>query len=218
MARALIVEDDPGYSSLLSRILQDDAGFEESIIVASLAEARETLTKFDFPLVLIDLGLPDGCGSELLADIPATTCTIVVTVFGDEPAVIDAMARGADAYLLKDDLALGQSIVAALDGRSALSPAVATHLLASWRRLAGVARHGEQDAEKSALSPRETEILQSFADGLSYSDTAKQLGISRHTVADHVKNLYRKLTVNSRAGAVSKGLRTGLVRLPTDAT
>ena len=92
MAIALIVEDDPAFASLLSRILQEDA-------------------------------------------IPEETCTIVVTVFGGEPEVIDAMARGADAYLLKDDPSLGQSIVAALDGEAPLSPAVATHLLSSWRRL-----------------------------------------------------------------------------------
>ena len=217
MARPLIVEDDPAFSSLLNRILQEDAGFEGAIIAATLAEARKVLGKVDPPLVLLDLGLPDGRGVELLKDIPEDVCTIVVTVFDDEPDVIAAMAHGANAYLLKDDPALGQSILAALDGKSPLSPAVATHLLSSWRRLTGATGRAKPHATGAVLSPRESEILQSFAEGLSYCDTAKRLGISQHTVADHVKSMYRKLTVNSRAAAVTKGLRKGLVQLPTDA-
>ena len=103
MARPLIVEDDPAFSSLLNRILQEDAGFEGAIIAATLAEARKVLGKVDPPLVLLDLGLPDGRGVELLKDIPEDVCTIVVTVFDEEPDVIAAMAHGANAYLLKDD-------------------------------------------------------------------------------------------------------------------
>ena len=217
MATALIVEDDPAFSSLLSRILQEDVGFEGAVVAGSLAEARKLLAKSDYSLVLLDLGLPDGRGAELLGAIPEDSCTIVVTVFGDEPAVIDAMARGADAYLLKDDPTLGQSIVATLRGETSLSPAVATHLLSSWRRLTGATGRNREGGVGAVLSPREAEILQSFAEGLSYNDTAERLGISQHTVADHVKSMYRKLTVNSRAAAVSKGLRKGLVRLPTDA-
>ena len=217
MARALIVEDDPVFSSLLNRILQEDAGFEGAVTAGSLAEARKVLRGDSFPLVLLDLGLPDGRGTELLADIPEESCTIVITVFGDESAVIDAMAQGADSYLLKDDPALGKSIVAALDGESSLSPAVATHLLSSWRRLTGASGRVKRISKDTVLSPREAEILQHFAEGLSYCDTASRLGISRHTVADHVKSIYRKLTVNSRAEAVSKGLRKGLISLPTDA-
>lgn len=217
MARALIVEDDPVFSSLLNRILQEDAGFEGAVIAGSLAEARTVLRKASFPLVLLDLGLPDGRGTELLADIPDESCTIVVTVFGEESAVIDAIALGADSYLLKDDPTLGQSIVAALEGESSLSPAVATHLLSSWRRLTGANGRVKRSPKAAMLSPRESEILQHFAEGLSYCDTADRLGISRHTVADHVKSIYRKLTVNSRAEAVSKGLRKGLISLPTGA-
>ncbi|MGB5334468.1 MAG: response regulator transcription factor [Woeseiaceae bacterium] len=217
MARALIVEDNPAFSSVLNRILQEDAGFEGAIIAGSLAEARKVLQRVSFPLVLLDLGLPDGRGTELLADIPDESCTIVVTVFGEESAVIEAMALGADSYLLKDDPMLGQSIVAALNGEASLSPAVATHLLSSWRRLTGANGRTKRILKDAVLSPREAEILQRFAEGLSYCDTAERLGISRHTVADHVKSIYRKLTVNSRAEAVSKGLRKGLISLPTDA-
>ncbi|MEM7430668.1 MAG: response regulator transcription factor [Pseudomonadota bacterium] len=218
MLRALIVEDDPDFSELLHRIVLDDTEFETISIASSLADAREYLTATEFGLILLDLGLPDGSGVDLLGTIPATTSVIVVTVFDDEPDVIDAMARGANGYLLKDDPALGQAIVATINGGSSLSPSVAAHLVSSWRRLTGAVGDSRGDTEPTRLSPREREILQSFADGLTYQDTARRLGISQHTVADHVKNLYRKLQVNSRAAAVNRGLQEGLVRVQSEPT
>lgn len=213
MTRALIVEDDPRFALLLRDILSEDVGIDEVVSAATLTQARRLLEHSYFRLTLLDLGLPDGSGAELLGELPDETCAIIVTVFGDEDAVTRAMAAGADGYLLKDDATIGASIRSAMDGQTPLSAAVATHLIRSWRRLTGSEPLHSNEPCDVSLSPRETEILQSFAEGLSYNDTARELGISAHTVADHVKNIYRKLTVNSRASAVSKALRAGLVRL-----
>ena len=216
MTCALIVEDDPEFAAILADILVDDVGIRQTVTAPTLAAARDALDLEDISLVMLDLALPDGRGSTLLHDIPADTCTVVISVFGSETAVIEAMSAGADGYLLKDDANIATSIQAALAGESPLSAPVASHLIASWRRLTGTAERREEESEEVPLSPRESEILQHFANGLSYLETADTLKISRHTVADHVKNIYRKLTVNSRASAVSKGLRKGLVHLPTD--
>ena len=137
MARALIVEDDPAFSALLKRILLDESGFDGVSIAGSLTEARVRLKTQSIDLVLLDLGLPDGSGVDLMADISAETPVLVVTVFDDEPEVINAMARGANGYLLKDDPALGEAILAVQKGGLPLSPSVAGHLVSSWRRLTG---------------------------------------------------------------------------------
>lgn len=216
MTRALIVEDDPAFAFLLSQILQEEVGFEGAIIANSLAEARNVLANGEFPLLLLDLGLPDGHGTELLAELPNSTCTLVITVFGDEKEITAAIAAGADGYVLKDEPRLADAIRSAMSGESPLSAPVATQLVSSWRRLTGSTRTPVAHTPGVSLSPRETEILQTFAEGLSYNDTAERLGISGHTVADHAKSIYRKLAVNSRASAVSKGISSGLVHLPTE--
>jgi len=215
MTCALIVEDDPDFAAILADIVVDDVGIGQVVTAPTLQAARQALASHDVSLVLLDLALPDGRGSTLLADIPTDTCTVVISVFGSETAVVEAMSAGADGYLLKDDANIATSIRAAMAGESPLSAPVARHLVASWRRLTGSTDRRDDSSDDVPLSPRESEILQQFANGLSYVETADQLKISRHTVADHVKNIYRKLTVNSRASAVSKGLRKGLVHLPT---
>ena len=216
MTCALIVEDDPDFAAILAEILVDDVGVSEVVSASTLEIARESFEHHDISLVLLDLALPDGRGSTLIPDIPPDTCTVVISVFGSETAVVEAMSAGADGYLLKDDANIGTAIRAAMAGESPLSAPVASHLIASWRRLTGATDRRGDPSDDVPLSPREAEILQQFANGLSYVETADQLKISRHTVADHVKNIYRKLTVNSRASAVSKGLRKGLVHLPTN--
>ncbi len=210
-ARILVVEDDPGFADIVCRILGDDPRFLSVTLAADLASARVALDQQGFDIVVLDLQLPDGNGIELTPLIPENCRAVVVTIFGNETAVIEALAAGANGYLLKDEANIADSIIKVLRGDTPLSASVAAHLVANWRHMRGQTDGQPAGSDSGDLSPRETETLQALAEGLSYNEAAGRLGISPHTIADHIKSIYRKLAVNSRAGAVYEGLKSGIV-------
>jgi DNA-binding NarL/FixJ family response regulator len=175
----------------------------------TLADAREKLAAGSMPdIALIDLGLPDGSGVELIEFIqhraPATLC-IVASIYHDDGHIFPALRAGAQGYLLKDQPI--QSIVAALTGIAAgqppLSPAIARRMLSFFQP--------DPALPDPALTERETEVLRLIAKGMTQAETARLLGISQHTVAGYVKELYRKLNVSSRAEAALLARDLGLV-------
>lgn len=178
----------------------------------SLARARQCLKDGVAPdLVLLDLGLPDGQGNELIADIqPAQTGiqVVVCTIYDDDEHLFSALRAGAKGYLLKDQPA--ESFEAALralrDGVPALSPSVARRLIDHFGASSG---SGEGDC----LTLRERDVLVLIARGLSVLESAETLGLSAHTVRGYVKDIYRKLGINTRAEASLKAGRMGLIRL-----
>lgn len=173
-------------------------------------------------VLLTDLGLPDGNGADLIREASLAhprMRIMVITVFGDESHVMDAMLAGATGYLLKDasDREIGQAILDLLGGGSPISPGAARYLL---KHLRGARKAAPSPAVSAAdeLSARELEVLQRVADGCRYAEIAKKLGISLNTVATHVAHIHDKLAVNSRAKAVREGGRRGLLsRSPHDA-
>ena len=135
----------------------------------------------------------------------------MVTVFGDDQHVIDAIEAGATGYLLKDSPAgeLTRCIRELRAGGAPISPSIARRLLARMRAPA------EKPAGPQAASPlteREAEILQLIAKGLSFADVGDVTGISAHTVVAHVKKIYRKLSVHSRGEAVFEATQLGLLK------
>jgi DNA-binding NarL/FixJ family response regulator len=136
---------------------------------------------------------------------------MVITVFGDESHVVTAIEAGATGYLLKDSPSerIGQAVLELVGGGSPISPAIARHLLKRFRpanpgTTAAVALPG--------LTDREHEVLALLVKGFTYAEIGDLLSISAHTVTSHVKNLYRKLEVRSRAEAVYEALTLGLVK------
>ena len=204
--RVLVVEDDVRFAAELTALLKADGGFSTPVIAASLANAREHLTAARFDIVVIDIALPDGSGIELLATDVGDARRIVVTVNGAEDTVVAAIAAGADGYVLKDDGQLVASLRAILRGTTPLSPTIAGYLLDRIRR-------ASSPPVASPLSPRETQILRLLATGNTQVEIAAALGLSRHTIGDHVKSIYRKLAVGSSAAAVNAGFRAGILRL-----
>jgi DNA-binding NarL/FixJ family response regulator len=165
-------------------------------------------------VLVVDLGLPDGNGAELIrsAAKKRPDCdALVVTVFGDDQHVVDAIAAGATGYILKDSPPgeLTRCIRELREGGAPISPSIARRLLARMR--APAAQPGAQPAA-SPLTEREAEILRLVAKGLSFSDVSAALGISAHTVVAHVKKIYRKLSVHSRGEAVFEATQLGLLR------
>jgi DNA-binding NarL/FixJ family response regulator len=213
-ARTAIVEDDPASRKMLVSLLQADPDYA---VVAELAEggaALAALSHMALDIALIDLGLPDISGIEVIRDLK-TACpqcsVLVITTFGDEKTVTSALEAGADGYLLKGTALeeLKRDIHALRDGGSPLSPTIARKLL---NRLQAKAAAEKPDAgSETALTRREHEILELIGKGFSYAETSKICSISSATVHSHLKSVYRKLEVHSKTEAVYEARRRKLI-------
>ncbi|MCW6533927.1 response regulator [Sphingomonas lycopersici] len=212
-ASVVIVEDDPLVATHVARGVEAHEGLSLVATAATLAQARALLDR-PVDLFILDLGLPDGSGIELIADIRARgglePKILVLSVLGDQETVLAAVLAGADGYLLKDldSLDIGQQAADALTGGAPLSPSIAAYVLRHLRKQQEQAKTVEWDP---GLSPREIELLQLLARGYSNRQAAVALEISPHTIGDHVKSIYRKLRVSSRGEAMVRAFRNGLL-------
>ncbi|HEX4042234.1 MAG TPA: response regulator transcription factor [Xanthobacteraceae bacterium] len=212
--RTAIVEDDPALRKMLVALLQADPDYA---VVAEFAEGKTAiaaLSNLSLDIVLVDLGLPDISGIDVIRTVKALSpaCSaLVVTTFGDEKTVTAAIEAGADGYLLKGTALeeLKRDIHALRDGGSPLSPMIARKLL---NRMHGMASAAALDAGgEAALTPREREILEMIAKGFSYAETSAICAISTATVHSHLKRIYRKLEVHSKTEAVYEARRRSLI-------
>jgi DNA-binding NarL/FixJ family response regulator len=159
---------------------------------------------------LIDLGLPDGSGIDLIRDIsrhhPAAM-PIVTTIYGDDQHIFEAIAAGAQGYLLKDDAptSFEANLLRIHNGEPPLSPAVARRIMAYFR--------DTSSTREVELTPRETQVLSLLALGMRIQEIARDLCISEHTARDYVKAIYAKLNISSRAEAAIEAARRRLVSL-----
>ncbi len=212
IVRVAIVEDNQIVRESLAEQIQAAAGLEMAGSADSISSAA-ALIALGADVFLLDLGLPDGEGSALIPHIKAAgdAKIIVLTSFGDRETVVRTIEAGADGYLLKDSTTADiiAAISAALDGGAPISAAAAVHLLERLR--AGPDR--PDDEGRPALTAREAELLQLFAKGYSYKETARLLSISPLTVGNHVRSIYRKLDVHTRSEAVYEAVRTGKLNL-----
>lgn len=213
-ARVAIVEDDPILREDLARVVTQAEGLEIAGAGETLAAGRALLAP-GVDVLLIDLALPDGNGVDLIREarerLPAIKI-IVVSIFGDARSVVRAIEAGADGYLLKGagEQQAEEAIRSVLGGGAPISPAVASHILTRMRERGASAKGAELDAP---LTEKETAVLTDLAKGFRYKEVARLHGISPHTVADHVKSIYRKLAVNSRSEAVFEAVQAGLIKL-----
>lgn len=212
-----IVEDDPFVRRHVARLIEAHPELDLVGQAGTLAEGRALLAAAPH-LVVIDLGLPDGSGLDLIREAAARTPPprlLVLTVFGDESSVLSAVAAGADGYVLKDsaDEALCADMIETLNGGSPISASVAAYLLRRLRRDEDAPPPEATTPDASPVTPREVELLNLLARGLSYREVAGALNISHHTVGAHIKAIYRKLAVNSRSEAVFEAVQSGLIRL-----
>ncbi len=187
-----------------------------------------------FKLILVDLELPDGNGMELLTELtlyPATK--IVTTLYSDDDHLFPALQCGADGYLLKEDRfeVLVEELQKIVRGQPPLSPAIARRLLTHFRHggrgdgralessfsmpqdfvapSAPVPINKPLDHER--LTPREIEVLTYLSKGFTIKEIASLMGIKWFTVNDHIKSIYKKLNVSSRAEAAVLATKQGLV-------
>jgi DNA-binding NarL/FixJ family response regulator len=213
----LLVEDDEPTRARLARALSGDPRLDFVGAEATLSSGRAALESLRPEVLITDLELPDGSGIELIRaieELGLPTLPMVITVFGDEQTVVAALEAGALGYLLKDGSAdyLVRSTLELLANGSPISPAIARHLLRRFRDAPPPGAGGEA-AEAAGLSEREREVLGFLVKGFTYAEIAGFLAITPHTVATHVRRLYRKLAVRSRAEAVYEALAAGLVKV-----
>jgi DNA-binding NarL/FixJ family response regulator len=219
--QVLIVEDNPAAREHLSRIAQATFGGSAAISTAGdLEQARQQLASKTFGLLLLDLELPDGSGLDLLKELQHLQCTkIITTLYSDDQHLFPALQLGADGYLLKEDAAevLTEELRKIMHGEPPLSPAIAKRLLSHFRApvapesLPGIAPDSTLEEPKIKLSPREGEVLLFLSKGLTAREIAELLNIKWFTVNDHIKSIYRKLNVSSRAEAAVIAAKQGLL-------
>lgn len=213
--KVLIVDDLPEARALL-RDAVNEAFPEAGLYFAdSLRAGFDTVTVERFDLALVDLALGDGHGTHLIQHLCENQpdCTAVVaSVMGDDENLFRALQAGASGYLLKDQAKdqLVFQLSGIAEGSLPLSPSIARKLMRHFQ-VPGPC----PNAEEACLSPRELEVLGQLAQGIRLVDIADRLAISRHTVGDHVKKIYRKLNISSRAEAALKAQSFGLTgRIP----
>ena len=215
--RAFVVEDLGETRQWLNALLREAFGEIEIGNAADLKGARHWFAGRDTAgaglLALIDLGLPDGSGVDLIRELSQShpdVHLVVTTVFDDDDHLVQAMAAGAHGYLLKDrDTEELVTQLRKIDGgEAAISPAVARRILSLFRTHARFVV--DRPAESHALTPRETEFLTVVVRGLTLPEAAIVLGMSSQTVATHVKTIYRKLGIRSRAEAAREAVRLNL--------
>ena len=203
----LIVEDLVETRTWLAVIGRATFG-AEPVLVESLRAARAWCARRPRgPLTaLVDIGLPDGSGLELIRELAdqGDAIIVVTTIFEDDDTLFAAFAAGAHGYLLKsagrDDVARRLRDLQA--GEIAISPSMARRLLGRFRRTA--------PAEFVPLTARESEVLSVIGRGLTLIEAGHALGISESTVGTHVKTIYRKLHIASRAEAALEARQRGL--------
>jgi DNA-binding NarL/FixJ family response regulator len=222
LSPALVVEDDPAMRERLAYVLSTLGCDEPQIAWAdSVAAAKELLEDRYFGVALVDIGLPDGSGVELIGWMRALhpkVPAVVVSAWRTEEVIFAALRAGAIGYLLKerDDLELSIALRSIEQGGAPIDPAIARRILgwiaAQQTSLSAVLASDAPSPLPVALTPRERKILELVSQGLSNRDMAESLSISRLTVECHTKNIYRKLAVTSRTEAVFQGRRHGLLR------
>lgn len=211
MHDVLLVDDLPEAQALMAEVAQMAFPGVRCQCAGSVDEALQQLTAHAFDIALVDLGLPDGDGTDLIRQIQRCQpqcAAVVATIYDDDDHLFQALQAGAQGYLLKDQPPhwLAQQLRGILDGHPPLSPAIARRLLRHFQRAPSSARRTDGE-----LTAREREVLGMLAQGIRIADIANTLGISPHTAGDHVKNIYRKLNISSRAEAALCAKGMGLI-------
>ncbi|MDQ7991026.1 MAG: response regulator transcription factor [Candidatus Dactylopiibacterium sp.] len=214
-----MIEDDPA----VRRHVEDIIGASASCRIAGVAcTGAEALARRDFDDVdvfIVDLGLPDMDGIDLIERLIARNGearVLVLSTFSGSRQVMRSLQAGAHGYLTKDAVGerLVEQIVALNNGLAPLSPAISKIVLEKLRHMDPVAHQDagrEQILAELDISKREWDVLEMLIEGLSIMDISGRLYISHHTVNQHLRAIYRKLNVQSRSMAVAAARKHGLV-------
>ncbi|MFC5953817.1 response regulator [Streptomyces pratens] len=208
----LIVDDHPVVRDGLRGMFESVPGFRVLGEAADGVESLERAAALDPDVVLMDLRMPGGSGVDAIRELSrrgARAKVLVLTTYDTDSDTLPAIEAGATGYLLKDAPReeLFAAVRAAAEGRTVLSPAVASRLVSAVRAPAAEPR-------SAPLSAREREVLALVARGTSNREIARELFISEATVKTHLTHLYAKLGVRDRAAAVAVAYERGILGGP----
>ncbi|MBU0474185.1 MAG: response regulator transcription factor [Bacteroidetes bacterium] len=205
MTNIALIEDDIELKELLEKYLNFQENFNVALSVVSAEDFFEKCKQLEkIDILIMDIGLPGISGIEALPKIKQNlpnTEIIMLTVHDDSEKVFQSLRRGASGYLLKNTPLdkIKESIEQIFAGGSPMSPNIARKIVEFFNP-----KHNEGQRE---LSTREKEIVVALVDGLSYKLVADRLDISIDTVRQHIRSIYRKLNVNSKAEVISKSYK-----------
>ncbi len=219
MKQILLLEDLPEIRAWLKALVMQvfpDAQISEA---SRIHDALELVNAVRFDVALLDLGLPDGSGVEVvqaLREKQPEAQSVVVTIHDDDDHLFPALQAGAFGYLLKEQSReqLSEQLQRISQGEPPLSPSIARRVIQYFTAQARQQPMREPDnvTPHVQLTDRENEVLLRVAKGFTLPEIGVQLNLSRHTIADYVKQIYRKLNVSSRAEAALEAQRLGLFR------
>lgn len=212
MKSILLLEDLPQIRAWLEGLLLEVFPQARIAQAARVHEAQSLVSALAFELALIDLGLPDGSGVDVIAALreqQPEALSVVVSIHDDDEHLFPALQAGAYGYILKEQSReqIKVQLERIAQGEPPLSPSIARKVIAHF---AAQARPQAPAIPHVQLTDRENEVLLRVAKGYTLPEIGQQLGLSRHTIADYVKQIYRKLNVSSRAEAALEAQRLGL--------
>jgi DNA-binding NarL/FixJ family response regulator len=224
--RVYVVEDQSKILKNQLKLLEASSDLEIIGTALSGETALDDIRRLKPDVVLLDLGLPRMSGIDVTravkAEVPKVEI-LIFTIFDEEDKVLEAVQAGASGYLLKGTPAdkMVEAIKEVSQGGTVIQPSLARRLLKHFRvpevpstdavAPAVVTMPAEPEGKK--LSARETEILQLIAKGVSNSEAATMLTLSKATIRTHLEHIYRKLEVTNRVEAVTEGLRKGIIQM-----
>jgi DNA-binding NarL/FixJ family response regulator len=201
--KIVIVEDLEEVSEGLSEFIRRDPALQllSTFRTAEAATLELPLLKPD--IVIMDINLPGITGIECIRQVKKTGAQMqfmMFTVYENNDQVLEALKAGASGYLLKKTppLQIIEAVKELYEGGSPMSSSIARKLVTIFQEQPGV------NAEAAVLTPREKEVLECLAKGMLYKEIADQLGISFHTVRQHIGKIYEKLHVQNKTEAINK--------------
>jgi DNA-binding NarL/FixJ family response regulator len=208
--RVWLVEDNQPFRRALRRALEQENGLVCDGEFARCEDAWDAMAHDGAPqAILIDLGLPGIDGIAALPrfrELAPSTALLVLTVFEEEEKILRALSSGASGYLLKTSSLeeIARAIRDALAGGAPMTPRMARYVVDRMAQLMPLKRD-------YGLTAREKQMLDGIVQGKTKKEIAAALEVSFHTVDTHLRNIYRKLVVNTRTAAVAKAMKDGLV-------
>ncbi len=214
--RVLLIEDDPQMSRVIANELQADLRIKLLGQGSCVRQGRRLISTNEFDVLLVDLNLGDGTGFELIEymkTVRPMAEAIVISPMEDEDDALHAFELGATGYLVKNSWFgnFPHAVLQVVNGGASITPSLARRLLNKFAPSDG-GHASHKNERKDKLSEREKHVLHLVASGHTSTEIGLRLTISGHTVNTHIKNIYSKLNVRTRAQAVSFATSRGLFR------